>query len=643
MPKEHESLTKVMEEKTFVIADYQRPYAWTTKQLADLWGDLDLLGTGEHYAGTLVLRETGNQKVTSAGESLRVYEVVDGQQRLTTVTILLSRLLARLGNLGTVPDPGLADGVEEATRQVRRLIRVTLTGGAPEERLRLGTDLAGFWRDHIIGDLPAPSDRLAAEQRLLDASAFFDSRLDELIDPTDAQRSANRLLDLRRRITSGLKLLVYEVNSTAEVGVIFETLNDRGRPLTTLEKTKNYLLYLGSQIQDPRGEKLAELINNRWSSIFKNLAALSGESEDRLLRAHWLATQNPDRRTWTGVDAVKAKFPRTKYVSSSARLDTDMSSAPTDTNEVWQSLSDDVTAYVNGLWQCSEFLADLENPNAKYGGWEPNDILVVQRYSHALGRSGVVAPFLPLLFACRLKLPKDGASYGRILQACETFSARVFAIAVRRSGAGQTALAGAANRLYRGVSSPDDTITEISKLTWEYAPDSMIKSNLQTTTNWYVRSSHKFVLYEYELSKGKAAGIPKPFAEFNKSFQKTTEHILPQTPDTDSQWLKDFKDPEERNDLTHCLGNLVLTMDNSSYGNKEFAGKRGAPNQTTPACYFGAALLSEREIANWDTWTPVTVIERLENLEKWILARWPATGPAVAAVAVDDTEDDSEN
>lgn len=44
MPKEHEPLSKVIDDKTFIIADYQRPYAWTHKQLADLWGDLDLLG-----------------------------------------------------------------------------------------------------------------------------------------------------------------------------------------------------------------------------------------------------------------------------------------------------------------------------------------------------------------------------------------------------------------------------------------------------------------------------------------------------------------------------------------------------------------------------------------------------------------------
>lgn len=636
MPKEHESLTKVMDEKSFVIADYQRPYAWTTKQLNDLWGDLDLLGSGEHYAGTLVLRRTDVQKVTSAGESLWEHEIVDGQQRVTTITILLTRLLARLDTLDDLDDDDLAEGVDDAKRQIRNLVRINL-GGVTEPRLKLGADLAAFWRDHVIGNLPAPSKRLAAEQRLLDAVAFFDQRIESLLDAADPALSARRLLDLRRRITSGLKLLVYEVGSTAEVGVIFETLNDRGRSLTTLEKTKNYLLYLASQLTDARGPKLADRVNERWSGIFKNLADLPADSEDRLLRAHWLATQNADRRTWTGVEAIKGKFPRAKYVPSSQRLETVGSAPLANTDAVWQDLFDHVVDYVDSLWQCSEFLRDLEDPNAKYDIWASDPVVVnkVRRHSQALARSGVMAQFLPLLFASRLRDAKDGAGYAAIVSACEVFSARVFALCTRRAGAGQAALAGAANRLFRGAITADDAVAEIAKLTWEYAPDDLVRSNFQPSVNWYVRGSHKYVLYEYELSRGKSAGVLDPFTTFVQAFQKTTEHVLPQNPAVGSHWLDTFKDPAERAQLTDCLGNLVLTMDNSSYGRKEFVDKRGTPGQVSPPCYYGAALLSEREIANSDTWTPTEIRDRLAMLEGWALNRWPATGPAAAPVAVD--------
>jgi hypothetical protein len=60
--------------------------------------------------------------------------------------------------------------------------------------------------------------------------------------------------------------------------------------------------------------------------------------------------------------------------------------------------------------------------------------------------------------------------------------------------------------------------------------------------------------------------------------------VLSQNPKDDSQWIKDFADPVLRAKLTHSPGNLVLTMDNSSYGRKDFADKRGTPAQVTPAC-----------------------------------------------------------
>lgn len=650
MPQEHESLKKVLDDKTFVIADYQRPYAWTDKQLGDLWGDLDLLGDGEHFAGTLVLRETGQKKTTSAGESLKEYEVVDGQQRLTTVTILMTRLARALDQIQGITDQGLSDGVLEAKRQIGSLVRIQLLG-TQEPRLQLGTDLRGFWRDHIIGDLPAPSDPIASARRLLRAAAFFDQRLVDLVDGATPDVAAGRLLNLRRRVTSGLQLLVYPIKSSAEVGVIFETLNDRGLLLTDLEKIKNYLLYLASQLDDMRRVKLADLINERWSGVFKNLSGLPADSEDRLLRSHWLATQEPNIRLWERSESIKNKFPRTQYVHGSQRLRDDAADATIDPEVVRQRLFDDVSDYVDKLWQCSAFLRDLEGASTAFASSTADaaDIARVSANSQSLVRSGVVAQFLPLLFATRLASPTNASTYADVLKACEIFAARVFAICARRSGAGRQALAGLAHQVYQGTTSIDDAVTRVGALTWEYAPDTLVRSNFTVLTNWYVRGSHKYVLYEYELSKGKTAAVLKPFETFTKNFEKTTEHILPRnpkdidktSPDYAGSWRDAFSE-DQRKSHTHSLGNLVLTMDNGSYSNKEYLDKRGKTGQTQPPCYFTAALASEREIAEkWQVWTAQAIEERLAELMIWAVSeRWPAAGPASSEPTPDDPADD---
>lgn len=217
----------------------------------------------------------------------------------------------------------------------------------------------------VLGDQPHRGPRLVAgQERLKEAAACFDMKLEELTDGVDPQQQFERLKELQRRITAGLGFLVYEVQSIAEVGVIFETLNERGRPLTDLEKTKNYLLYLARSIPDGRSDQLAEEINAAWSAIFTNLAGEAKGMDDQLLRAHWLATQNPDTRAWKRIESVKARFERSKYVSGVTRLVP--AHVDKDQGEAWNQLFQDVRFYVRSLRDCSFFFAEMFDPHADF-------------------------------------------------------------------------------------------------------------------------------------------------------------------------------------------------------------------------------------------------------------------------------------
>ena len=76
------------------------------------------------------------------------------------------------------------------------------------------------------------------------------------------------LLGFYNKITSQLKVSLYNVSDTSEVGIIFEVMNDRGKPLSDLEKVKNYLLYVSSKLSIENHD-LAERINKTWSNIFR--------------------------------------------------------------------------------------------------------------------------------------------------------------------------------------------------------------------------------------------------------------------------------------------------------------------------------------------------------------------------------------
>ena len=628
-------LPAIVSGRLLEIPDYQRPYAWGQKQLQDLWEDLDLLGPDvAHYAGTLVLRDvpTGSGSVRTSmdddGDTLRHCEVVDGQQRLTSCFVVLDRIRRRLEKL----DEAGQEGAGNPARNLRSRYGMVSVNNVAVPKLRLGKELNGYWVSVILGDQTfAGPPLIAGQRRLKEAAEFFDAKLDGLEVEAPARVQVGRLLELQRRVTDGLRFLVYEVRSAADVGVIFETLNDRGRPLTELEKTKNYLLYLARGIQDGRAEALADVINDAWSSIFANLAKGPPEMDDDLLRVHWLTTQNPEQSRWAGVGSVKERFDRSHYVSGRTRL------VPEDDDQgqeaAWDDLFSAVGDYVDSLRRSSFFFVEMFDPNAEFEAFaSDSDREGARRRSAALVRSGRIAPYRPLLLACRLRHPADGALYTSLVDLFERYTARVFVICRLRSNTGERRLRRLAFDLFEGRD-PDDVLLDIRSNIWEYAPDGSVRDRLSSTSeNWYQRTGHKYLLYEYELSLVAPGEELPQFASFTGAGreQRTTEHILPQHPkDSAACWWDHFT-TEEHAELCHTLGNLALTLDNSSYSNKCFDQKRGKhlePGEEPTRCYAQGKLHQERLLAKYRDWTPETIKSRQMELAEWALGRWAVEPP----------------
>ena len=173
-------LPAVITERLLEVPDYQRPYAWVSKQLEDLWEDLDLLGpNGSHYAGTLVLRDIPGHDgpLTSEeddGTVLRHVQVVDGQQRLTTCLLLLDRVRRRLESLAEGGHPD----AETMAQSLRRRYGMATIGGVTLPRLRLGKELNEYWTSVILSNETYVGPPLiGGQRRLRDAAIFFDGKL----------------------------------------------------------------------------------------------------------------------------------------------------------------------------------------------------------------------------------------------------------------------------------------------------------------------------------------------------------------------------------------------------------------------------------------------------------------------------------
>lgn len=609
------SLDEVFHRRVFTVPDYQRGYAWGEKQWVDLLDDLDDMPTGKsHYTGTLVLHARGTGLTDRDRAAYTPFDVVDGQQRLTTLVVLLSVIAREFRALG---ENELADSV------LRRFVATVDRHGQPFHKLRLAEPLHTYFAGAVLPDDPTitAAPATAAAVRLRDARTHFTKYFSE-------QRGARAdfpswLDDLYTKVTEHLRVTVYPIEDAAEVGVIFEVMNDRGRPLTELEKVKNYLLYLGARL-DASASQFRDRVNAAWAFIYERLmgAELSfSADEDQLLRAHWIATFDHDARKWEGTRSVKARFNAKRY---RGRED---------------ALLGELFEYVDSLRNAVVPFVDARQPTRTdaYGALlDPTTRDEARRWGDKLSRMGVVAPFIPLIIATRLRNPTDGQVIVDLLKMCETFAFRVYRLGGLKSNTGQSNLYQQAHLRYDGKTDDPKVIENVRGLLHWYhgehkVPERLAEKPRDEDNNWYNWYGLRYFLYEWEEHRAGAIGVKKPWSEVSeRPIEETVEHILPQSA-TDPYWQQHFTDAE-RTRYTHDLGNLVLTQYNPSLSNKDFDTKKGTPTHGEKR-YANSNLASERELASLTAWNVTELKKRRQAMVEWATQRWSAPRPTATPVA----------
>lgn len=244
---ELQSLPEVFWGRLFTIPDYQRGYAWDEKQVSEMLVDINHLlddhMSRRHYTGTLVFGR--------ADENSEELHVVDGQQRLTTLVILM-------GLLGAVLPENERAGFREL--YVRRG-----TPGSDRFVLRLSSDCRQFFEQVILGDGDPHNYpiELESQRRLLHARNLIGQWLDARL------AASTTTTQLRKAVEEELGFLVYAPKEDSETGIMFEVINNRGKPLSELEKVKNYLIYVCAKLS---ANTLRADIDTSWSSILRYLS-----------------------------------------------------------------------------------------------------------------------------------------------------------------------------------------------------------------------------------------------------------------------------------------------------------------------------------------------------------------------------------
>ncbi len=536
---------------TYCIPRFQRDYSWTEEEWEDLW--MDILGTikpdGEpaHYMGYLVLQS----------ENDKVFDVIDGQQRLTTITLIALAVLKNLQRL--IDQKNDADRNKQRLDQIRQtyigyLDPVTLVSVS---KLTLNRNNNSYFQSYIVplGHLPVRGFR-ASEHSLRKAFEWFERQVADYA----AQGGGDPGVNLARLVeTMSDKLFFTVITVTDELNAykVFETLNARGVRLSATDLLKNYLFSVLHK-EGPHENEMNSL-ENRWEAM---VGRLGSESFPDFLRVHWNSRFSFVRQTEL-FKTIRGKIATRQAAFSLIR-----------------QMEEDMDAYMA-----------LTQPEAS--DWP----LALKQQAAHLRLFGVRQPF-PLLLAARRALP-DGP-FESVLRACVIISFRYNVIGSQHTNEQERVYNSVAARIADGkLAALGDVLAAMSSV---YLGDDAFRVAFAEKSMRTAQSRNKRVV-RYILCKleERLTGVPLDFD--SNSFN--LEHILPENPEMGWEPFSD----EEVEALVYRLGNFTLlpTGANRDLGNASYAVKR----TSYAATHLGITKKIAEDNADW---TP----ERLAARQNWM-------------------------
>lgn len=560
--------------KQYQVPLYQRTYSWTREQQARLWSDLVDLADDRaanpdatHFIGSLVLAPAPHNGPAGVSK----YLVVDGQQRLTTLTILLAAIRDHQRD---------AAGGSAGAQQFERINEMYLINKWEEssDRYKLLPTQGDrtSYRDIIESTPHAGSDDAVGR-----AYRYFRGRLAEVDDPEDP----HDIDRLEKAALSGLSLVSVTTHPGDNVHRIFESLNNTGLQLTQGDLLRNYLFM--------RIPSRAQLV---YSSVWRPLEEMLGS--ENLEQLFWLdLAQADDRAKMTDI-----------YSAQVQRLDKIVTE---------EAIEEEVRRFADLGRLMSLILEPFQEKDARVR-------LRLQRLK-AWGTT-TVRPVLLHLLGRRDRGEATSEQIARAMLYVESFLVRRLLIG-RATTNNNRILARAAVEV-RGAPEVDAAIHHyLSSGRKYYATDAEVQA-AASQVPFYLNGrgpQRKLVLQWIEESFESNEPVDLTKASI--------EHVLPQTltPEWETELKCDLQDGEEvaelHKELVHVLGNLTLTGYNGTLGNRSFEIKKQHLART--------GIRLSGSIAESDRWGRAEIARRGVELADRIADIWPAPTSDVTPTAVD--------
>ncbi|EPX6939934.1 DUF262 domain-containing protein [Vibrio alginolyticus] len=550
---------------TYSIPPFQRDYSWSEENWEELWFDIlamysdDDDAESEHYMGYLVLQESGNKKFSS---------VIDGQQRITTISIIILSALKHLRSL-------ISKNIDAENNLKReKVLRESYIGYIDPITLKAKSKLSlnkhndRFYQTYIATNSDKiPARNLKSSEHLLRKSyIWYSTRIEGQFGYTET--SGPEVTAFIDSLVDKLFFTVITVTDELNAFKVFETLNARGVKLSSTDLLKNYLFSVLSS-DDPHNSFLEDL-ESSWERI---TGLLNSESFPELLRIFWNS---------------KNKLVRKKDLFKT----------------IQKSIDDKAKAFelVLDLEYNAEIYANLRDPNSMVWSSSEKESLSL------LSMFGVKQPIAMLMSAYRAFYDKEREVFTKILNAISVISFRYNVICGLPPQDQEGLYSSVAMRI---ESKELKTFKDIIFALRDIYPDDSHFYGAFSSKQLRTTNSRNQKVVQYILKKLEESISGNPIDLSTNRFN--IEHVLPQKI---TEGWENFTDVAH-SQAVYRLGNMVIIEKsiNQNVGNKSYDVKRPQYEKST-------VQLTSKLATLFDNWSTDTIESRQKFLAKQAKSIW---------------------
>lgn len=582
--------------KIYDIPRYQREYTWNQRDWANLYDDITQNDAGYFLGSFIVVNGTVNSKMDTIH-----YEVIDGQQRLTTLSLFLAALYARImEHKDSIDDDMMLDDIRPLRNRLILKSDKSMTRVIPQVQNHNLEDYRWILKEHIGLDAVMQKPKFLGLRKMSKAYNYFYDRLGEDVGSRNGIECVRCLLDICRLVCSAVVVQI-TVDSHADAYTLFASLNNRGVPLSAVDLIKNMLLGKVAGVDDGQLDYYFE----RWQEVLHNLGD-DYKTQERFFRQNYDAFRREVNKPFIGESGSQLPLGSVATRSNLLKIYEKRMEADDGALKVLDELTENSALYskIIGL--------DQESPDSELS----HQLL-------ELSRAQGVASYLMLLFLFKkqnqLELKDETLALLVKLLVCffvrrnltDTPPTRdlerlfiSICESVESEGLKGIAAAEYIKKRLVDVSASDASFREcLEGPIYDVNPD-MTRYILTVIASPSVTKEMKPLWERY------ASG----------NYVWTIEHIFPQGKNIPDEWVKMVADgdmskaTEVQEKQVHTLGNLTITGYNSKMSNMPFVTKRDRKDVYGANVGYRNGLNLNDELINTDTWTSEQIQERTDRL-----------------------------